>query len=475
MPERTRAPHRPAPAAPRGRSVGTTLPGGLWWVSPVGALALVVPTTLWYATSLDDDTYRLLWRSPKVLTDQTALLTAAAALALAVGAVVVRVAARRRPVRPWPGLAPDQLARLERGAGVVFWLTAVGYAAFAVAAAARGLSLQALVQAFVAQDNYSSQFREQLAPVPGVTTLTQCGLAYVVMAGVLLVHRWDARTARRLGVVVLLALVRSFVNTERLALLELAVPLVVVLAVAVRRSGPPAVRRAVVLAPVLLVPLVVAVFGAFEYSRSWQFFSERTSQGFWGFVVARIAGYYATAYNNGAIRLDEGGYPGRLPYESFQGAWDAPGVSSLGLYEQWSAPVPPSAQDLLERFGNPEFNNPGGLTVPLLDLGVVGGLIYLAVAGVLLGLAYQAFVEGRLVGLLLYPIAATGVFEIPRYVYWSQGRVLPAVLCVVAVTAYVTLSHTVPPPRSRARRRAVPVHRAPLALAQARAAERGRA
>ncbi|MEJ5945311.1 hypothetical protein WDZ17_08395 [Pseudokineococcus basanitobsidens] len=432
----------PEPRAAAGRSLarpGATswLPGGLWWVSPVGAIALIVPASLWYASSLGDETYRLLWRTPKVLTGDTTALAAAAALAFVAGAAVVRALARRRVVRPWPGLDPEGLRRLEKGSSVVFWLTAVGYLAFAAAAAARGLSLSALVRSVVDQDNYGSEFREQLAPVPGVTTLTQCGLAYVAMAGILLVHRWDARTARRLGVVLLLALVRSFVNTERLALLELLVPLVVVGAVALRRRGPVVARRAVVLAPVVLLPVVVAIFGAFEYSRSWQFFQGRTDQGFWGFVLARIAGYYATAYNNGAIRLDEGTYPGRLPYESVQLLWDAPGVSSLGLYERWSAATPLAAQDLLERFGNPEFNNPGGLTVPLVDLGVVGGLVYLAVAGVLIGLAYQAFVEGRLIGLLLYPIAATGAFELPRYVYWSQGRVLPAVLCVVVVTLYV--------------------------------------
>ncbi|GAA2031721.1 hypothetical protein GCM10009756_25010 [Pseudokineococcus marinus] len=420
------------------------LPGGLWWVSPVGAVALIVPASLWYAASLSDDTYRLLWRTPKVLGPTTTALAAAAALAFVVGAATVRALARRRVVRPWPGLGADVLDRVERGSGVVFWLTAVGYAAFAVAAAARGLSLSALVRSVVDQDNYGSEFRDQLAPVPGVTTLTQCGLAYVVMASVLLVHRWDGRTARRLGVVLLLALVRSFVNTERLALLELLVPLVVVLAVALRRRGGAVARRAVVLAPAVLLPLVVAVFGAFEYSRSWQFFADRTDQSFVGFVLARVAGYYATAFNNGAIRVEEGTYPGRLPYESVQMVWDAPGVSSLGLYDRWSASPPLASQDLLERFGNPEFNNPGGLLVPVVDLGVVGGLLYLLVAGVLVGLAYQAFVEGRLVGLLLYPVAATGVFELPRYVYWSQGRVLPAVLCIAAVSLYAL----------RARRRA---------------------
>ncbi|MEJ5915908.1 hypothetical protein [Pseudokineococcus sp. 1T1Z-3] len=403
----------------------------------MGALALVVPVSLWYAASLGDDTYRLLWRTPKVLSGETVALTAAAALAFLAGAAVVRSLARRRVVRPWPGLGPESLRRLERGSSVVFWLTATGYLAFAAAAAARGLSPAALVQAFVAQDNYGSEFRAQLEPVPGVTTLTQAGLAYVVMASVLLVHRWDARTARRLAVVLLLALFRSFVNTERLALLELLVPLAVVAAMTLRRRGPVVARRAVALAPVVLVPLVVAVFGAFEYSRSWQFFESRTDQTFWGFVLARISGYYATAFNNGAIRWEEGTFAGRLPYESVQLFWDAPVVADLDLYNRLSAATPLASQNLLERYGNPEFNNPGGLTVPLVDLGVVGGLVYLGLAGVLLGLAYQAFVEGRLVGLLLYPVAATGVFELPRYVYWSQGRVLPAVLCVVAVALYV--------------------------------------
>lgn len=444
---------RPAsPSAPVRPSADRRLrfPSGLWWISPLGSLLIVVPLSLWASLDLSDAEFRANWRTPKALTSGGALLVAAAAAVLLLGALAAQWGLRRQAPGPWASLSGVALDRLSRCSDVVFWLTMVGYLAFGVFGTLRGLTPGVLVRAIVSQDNYTDTIKTALATVPGVTTLTQCGIAYVVLAAVLVAHGRRHHVRRRLALVLVLALLRAFLNTERLALLELIVPLFAVLAMSMRRGPRPALRRAMASAPLVLLPLVVVIFGAFEYSRSWRFFEHRVTESFPRFVITRLAGYYATSYNNGQLRMEHARFAGRLPNESLQALWTAPGISQLGVYDKLSAPVPLPASDIYAQYGSPEFNNPGGFTVPMVDFGVAGGLLFFLLAGVAVGLFYRWFVEGRLRGLLVYPVLLTGLFELPRYVYWSQGRLLPAVVALVASAYYARYGRLrLPRPRRR--------------------------
>ena len=89
---------------------------------------------------------------------------------------------------------------------------------------------------------------------------------------------------------------------------------------------------------------------------------------------------------------------------------------------------------MLAQYGNPEFNNPGGLAVPAVDFGAVGGVLFFLVAGLVIGFAHRSWRAGNPAGLLLYPVLFTGLLELPRYLYWTQGRVVPAYL-VLGITA----------------------------------------
>jgi hypothetical protein len=60
-------------------------------------------------------------------------------------------------------------------------------------------------------------------------------------------------------------------------------------------------------------------------------------------------------------------------------------------------------------------------------------LVWWALAGLLLGLAYRAFCNGSLYLLLLYPPLVTGLFEVPRYLYWTQGRLAPALAALALI------------------------------------------
>ena len=115
-------------------------------------------------------------------------------------------------------------------------------------------------------------------------------------------------------------------------------------------------------------------------------------------------------------------------------------MSQLGLYQRLNhgatSPVLDVDNPILFLHGNPEYNSPGGLGVPFQDYGEVGGLLFFLVAGFGIGRVHRAFIRSSTTAVLFYPILATGLFELPRYLYWSQGRVTPAFVAT-GVVAYV--------------------------------------
>jgi hypothetical protein len=413
---------------------------GLWWLSPVGAVLLVVPASLIGAWLIGDSRYRSEWRTPKELTSSFTVLMLLGLVAFVVGAGWWQLRGAEVWRGRWPVLSNDARAVLTRAATWTFRGTIFGYLALAAIGAARGvppLVLATAVTSFSTDDSVKAAF----APIAGVSSFTQLGIAHTVLAGLLLRRRSDLGWARsdrlvrrRLAVVLLLALVRSFLLSERLAVLELAVPLVAIGALRVSVATRPAVRRAARLTPVVLVPLLLAIFALFEYTRSWQFYRTHGGTSFWDFAVVRFAGYYATAYNNAAIMHQHGTFPGRLPYSVVEFFWTAPGISQLDLYRLLTGgDAQQSFSTAIQQYGNPEFNNPGGLGVPFVDLGSVGGLAALAALGVLSGWLWTRLRAGRPMGMLLYPVFVVGLYELPRYLYLTEGRVLPTLVVLILV------------------------------------------
>jgi hypothetical protein len=430
--DRPAAPLRPAQPAPA---------LGAWWLSPVGAVLLVGPASLAGAWAIGDARYRAEWRTPKELTDSFAVLLLLGLVALVLGAAWWQLRASRIWRGPWPALADGDRALLHRAATWTFRATVFGYLALTAIGLARGVSPLTLLVSLSTLST-SDGLKDSFAPIAGVSSFTQVGIAHVVIAGLLVRLPRAGRTAadrrvrRRLAVLLVLALLRAFLLSERLAILELLVPLLAIGALRASVHARRAVRRRIRIAPAVLLPALVAVFGLFEYARSWQFYSAHGGTSFWDFALVRFAGYYATAYNNAAIVEAHGTFPGRLPYWVVELLWTAPGASQLDLYRRLSGGDAGRAfQEAIAQYGNPEFNNPGGLGVPFVDLGPAGGLVFLLGLGVLSGWCWTSLRAGRPAGMLLYPVLLTGLFELPRYLYLPQGRVLPALVVLSLLAA----------------------------------------
>ena len=408
----------------------------IWWLEPSLAFVLVTGVTILAAAATPVEWYRA-YGTPKHIQGKDVGLAALGILAFVSGGRL----ASSIPFQPLPLRGADP--RLRRWFYYGSGLTLVGYLVWLAVARDRGLTPSLLMEMLRGTDDEVAERikREVLLTVPGVTTCTQFGVASAILGC------WLLGTGAR-GVMPMLALVfglavaRAFFRSERLAVLELCVPCVV-LALRVRCLGRPAgraLRWALRGAPLLGVLGAAVFFSGFEYFRSWRFYRHE-EESFAAFAAWRLAAYYVTAHNNGAMALRFLG-PLPLPYYTLAPFWEFPLVkgSSLSYRNLTGMDPEESHAAMLERFGAPEFNNEGGLFLPMLDFGLLGFGLFWFACGWVCTRAYRGFLVGSASGLLCYPILYLSLLEVPRLLYLLSTRSLPAWLMIAAVLAALRLS-----------------------------------
>jgi hypothetical protein len=172
----------------------------------------------------------------------------------------------------------------------------------------------------------------------------------------------------------------------------------------------------------------------FEYTRSWTFYSKQYNGSFFDFATQRFFGYYATAYNNGYLLITYATPPNRWPTGTWAALWSAPGIAQIDLRTRLSGVDPDRLYDsALRLYGNPEFNNPSGIAEAVADYGYAGAAVYFFVVGIVFGVLYTWFVAAKPFGILFYPVAFLGMLELPRYMYWTEGRAVPALVALGVV------------------------------------------
>lgn len=410
-------------------------------MGPTPVILMVATMSILLTSAVSDERFRALWNTPKSVTGHVLLLMFCGALALAVGASAIGAV---RPVRVpsgrWPDLSPVALTLLSRASSVLVSLTVLGYLGFGFLMVRAGIGWAEIAGA--SGYSGSAPIKTVVGTIPGITTMTQFGIAAVIVSSVILAQQNSRVELLKVAAVVGMSVPRAFIFAERLAILELVVPIAVV--GCYRLAETPRTRSLVRLVPAVALPAVIGVFSVFEYFRSWEFF-RGTGQSFWQFSFERAAGYYATALNNGYLELNHLNVAGREPLTTLEFLWDAPGVRHLDLYNQLAGNFPgrngvvtdADYVAMLTAYGNPEFNNATGFSIPYLDYGTAGGLLFFLIAGVVAGLLYRGFREATPVGLLMYPLFFVGLIELPRYMHWTQGRSLPSCVALGVVALLV--------------------------------------
>lgn len=279
-----------------------------------------------------------------------------------------------------------------------------------------------------------AEVRDAVSTIPGVTTLTQFGVAYVIAYALRIgtqrhtMARWE-----HLGLFALLALAtfRAFVWAERLAVIELVLCFLVA-RMAYMRVDRPGHWRMLTLLPVVAPFAVYLLFTGAEYFRSWPYYRNQYSS-VWALSLDRIITYYATAVNNGVGVVSEtGDWPYRTGVFTAEWAYLMPGLGRL--MESAFGNTRDVFYFWIDTYGRAEFNSNTAYFSVLNDLGLVPSMVYFLVTGYVMGRAYVGYRRGHTFGLLFFPVFVLFLAESLRYSYFAQPRIVPltVALCLVA-------------------------------------------
>lgn len=416
-----------APVAPQSATLRVSWP---WWLHPAWALALLTGATALVAVALPTEVY-LTWGVPKFLDQDSSLLLLVCATALFVGILSVSLAASRGGTVDIL-MNPKQIHWLRMLFACLFILTVLGYVFWILIAIAQGVRLDSLMSVLQREAGAISTLKADSRPVGGVTTLTQFGPVAIVIGFIL---RKIGHGGSGFYWMIPLAGLRYVFYAERLALIEVLVPLLVIAAL----TTDPRTRRGVFvrLAPIFGVPALWALFAVSEYSRSWIFYEQNTAMGFPAWVSLRLLGYYTTSFNNSALFFSQTQSTEVVPYFSLSGFWNAPGIEQLlphpgfgGIApEQWWAGA-------LSFLSNPEFTNAGSFLVVAGEFGPLLAIAYWLLVGAIAGAAFRAMTQGSVPALIANATLFISILELPRIMYWSLGRATPILIGIVLLALW---------------------------------------
>ena len=408
----------------------------------------VVPVTV-LALLLAPEDYRSYWRTFRFV-DWWVVPLSLTALCGFVGGVAAAMLLSKGPaVRPGVQASLLNILVERHAASLAFWyrvtfiLTVTGYLLWFGAAWFKGLSWDELQSVLLRRDNAIYALKDfYFQTIPGVTTFTQFGMAFMTIGALRALGGAEKSIWWSMGAVLSMGFLRAYFLSERLAIIELVVPPAVLAAsqLGVVWKTRSALRRNMLnCAPLIGALTLIVFFASAEFFRSWIVFSNATEWSLVEFSLLRLTGYYVTALNNSMYLLD-----------LCDGAEFFPGLTLdwfyrfplIGQVFQVDSPLRSLERDgnfsILQNGANPEFTNPGGLLVPLIDYGWVGGFLFWLVVGFVVGRLWSSLLAVSLPGLLLYPMVFIGLLEIVRIPYLFLGRSVPS----LALLSLVSLAYT---------------------------------
>lgn len=395
-----------------------------WWAHPAWVVIVLMLPILTVAWSLPNAHYQDFDHERKFLDDGWATIAVLCAASFASGVFILGISnsGRRRHNRQ-----PDAVILSPRQLDRAFFVTAgiaiVGNMSFV---------LPILLQPTLIVDWLSGSIsgfavlKEQVFQIPGVTSVSNVAPLAVTLFALkprLTKRSWTKIELAIIGFVFLAIMLRSSINSERLAMIEVAVPMGVVLFGNVGDRWKPWMA----LAPLAGIVALIGLFLVTEYFRSWTFY-RFYYEDYYSFAMSRIWGYYTTALNNGAGLAEL--FPPTLDAQNTM-SW----FYKFPLFP-WVRLTESNFRDFAFLFGTAEFNNKSGVFAPIHDFGIAAGLVFWFVFGLITGAIYEGYKNGQLYALLLHPTWIIGSYEFLRVFYWGLPRYFP-VLVLVAMLSFL--------------------------------------
>jgi len=269
-----------------------------------------------------------------------------------------------------------------------------------------------------------------LKTLPGITTLTQ--VAVVALPLVLCCYKPRRFDWFMVGVILILAAVRSFLYSERLALLELAIPLVFIIALRQRFTWSRTVRFGIA-----FLAMIITFFIISEAKRSFVYYGVTSLRDVAMVGFIRFWGYYLTSINNMFLIFEHFSLVAPF-YNTFSFIWKFPLLK--GVYEALTGFSPINMPMILASSGlNPEFNTATTLGALVVDFGLLGAVLATFSLGGISGFLYGLSRRGG-IWLAFYSVWLVGLLEFMRIYFFFTTRLFPAYLFFLG--AVVLLQYT---------------------------------
>lgn len=406
------------PALPARRRLALVLdpPAGqrpAWWLDPVRALLFIVLPIFCFAAYLNQFNYSLYNASENFVTWETFALAMYSAGMLILGIAIGRLALRRQDLVAV--IDPDRCTR------TLVWFGWIAIVAYALLLGTLVYRIDLVLELFRGNAAASSELRLALGRIPGVTSFVQFGVVFLALLSTLVTlagYRMPPRIRRMALAIIVLTFLRSILNSERLALLEILAAMFIV--PVAYRWQPSALRN---MAPFVGIIAVFFAFAAGEYFRSWQYY-QIFYDSYLDFVTQRFAGYFSTSINNGAGAYTVYGQVSPTPEITIGWISRFPVIGNL-LFDNDQMSM---LDRYLIKYATLEFNNPGGFYAAFLDYGFGVASLFMVMVGSVIGFLYKSFQNRNMIGLMLFPSAFLGLTDFIRIIYIVDTRTLPIFL-----------------------------------------------
>lgn len=274
----------------------------------------------------------------------------------------------------------------------------------------------------------------------GINSFAQVGLIYCAVYWSAMFSDMDKPSVRHhclMALLFLLLAFRAILIAERLALIEFMAPAALCFVRRRDKNAGPLERFVIGAFPIFAIILVLVLFGATEYLRSWQYYKD-SGLSFPEFMVGRVLTYYFTALNNGALLLRTTVWPTFNMFQTFNWVYKLPGVGEAII--ALAGPKLDQTVTMLENFGDPEFNNPSGVFPILSDYGLIGGLIFSIFLGIWLSYCYRNFIRNSGAWSSFYfPCIYLTTIEMLRIFYLGTSKFVMQVLLLWVLATFVRI------------------------------------
>lgn len=277
--------------------------------------------------------------------------------------------------------------------------------------------------------NYNSA--GHLKTIAGVTTVVQLmSLALVCLFTANLLGCKTSTQKMKITCGVILTLFRSQINNERLALIEVLLPLFLVWFFFNRHK----IRIPSIVIYSSFIFCFYLFFSISEYFRSWQYYRYKIDINFFSFTLHRLLDYYSTSLNNGTIYLNYHIEISKLPLVGLEFLWNFPIIGSIIWDHIGENTVNMSWSQVLRSVaGTDEFNNLHVFLSLCGDFGMFGMFILLFTIGNLYSKAFYRAMRGEPLSIVVYSILTIGVIELPRHFWFGSGRAFPIIVALIVL------------------------------------------